>query len=97
MADVRKGKDIPIPLKIDGALRFVTGATKYTTFSDVVKMVLKKTGISKDYRHLFSMVEVTKDGEHCMCGKDRVLRRIKEWGDEPNKFVLRKNSFNVDL
>ena len=90
MADAKTLKDLGIPLRIDGATRFVKGATKYTTCGDVIKMVLKKTGIQKEYRRLFSIYEVTQNGERVLTCKTRILGEMKKWNDNNNRFVLRK-------
>lgn len=91
MADVQNLKDKGIPLKIDGSTRFVKGATKYTTCGDVIKMVLKKTGVKKEYRHLFTIYEVTRDEEKALPCKSRIMKVMESWKGEPNKFVLRKS------
>ena len=83
-------KDRGIPLRIDGVTRFVKGASKYTTVNDVIKMVLKKTGIGKEYRHLFAIYEVSLVGEKLLPPKDRILKLIASWNDAPNKLILRR-------
>lgn len=90
MDDVKHLKDKGIPLKIDGCTRFVKGATKYTTCGDVIKMVLKKTGVRKEYRHLFSIYEVSYDVEKALPCKSRIVKVISTWRGEPHKLVLRK-------
>lgn len=90
MDDVKHLKDKGIPLKIDGCTRFVKGATKYTTCGDVIKMVLKKTGVRKEYRHLFSIYEVSNDVEKALPCKSRIVKVVGTWRGQPHKLVLRK-------
>ncbi|XP_060556374.1 uncharacterized protein LOC132717025 [Ruditapes philippinarum] len=91
MADVLHLKDKGIPLKVDGSIRYVKGATKYTTCADVIKMVLKKTGIKKEYRHLFAIYEVSLNTEKPLPCKSRIVKVIQAWRGEPNRLVLRKS------
>lgn len=90
MVDVQHLKDKGIPIRIDGSTRYVKGATKYTTCSDVIKMVLKKTGIGKEYRHLFAIFEVSLHEEKQIPCKSRIVKVIEAWGGAQNKLVLRK-------
>lgn len=90
MAEVQHLKDKGIPLKIDGSTRYVRGATKYTTCADVIKMVLKRTGIGKEYRHLFGIYEVSLFDEKQIPCKTRILKVIESWRGVPNKLVLRR-------
>ncbi|XP_045176400.2 uncharacterized protein LOC123536949 [Mercenaria mercenaria] len=91
MADVQHLKNKGIPLKVDGSIRYVRGATKYTTCGDVIKMVLKKTGVKKEYRHLFAIYEVSFDAEKALPCKSRIVKVVESWRGEPNKLVLRKS------
>lgn len=90
MAEVQHLKDKGIPLRIDGSTRYVRGATKYTTCGDVIKMVLKKTGIGKEYRHLFAIYEVSLQEEKLIPCKSRILKVIESWAGATYKLVLRK-------
>ena len=90
MVDVQHLKDKGIPLRVDGITRYVRGTTKYTTCSDVVKMVLKKTGVGKEYRHLFAIYEVSLHEEKQLPSKSRIVKVIESWCGLPNKLVLRK-------
>ncbi|KAL4225340.1 Ras association (RalGDS AF-6) domain (N-terminal) member [Mactra antiquata] len=91
MTDVQNHKDGDIPLKVDGVTRYVKGVTKYTTCGDVIKMVLKKTGIKKEYRHLFAIYEVSRDTEKALPCKTRILKEFKAWRGQQKWFVLRKS------
>ncbi|KAH3870739.1 uncharacterized protein LOC127868332 [Dreissena polymorpha] len=90
MVDVQHMKDKGIPLRIDGSTRYVKGATKYTTCADVIKMVLKKTGIGKEYRHLFCIFENSLTGEKLVPRNERMLKLVQSWNGGPNKLVMRR-------
>ncbi|XP_052799408.1 uncharacterized protein LOC128231023 [Mya arenaria] len=90
MSEVHGMKDRGIPLRVEGGTRYVKGATKYTTVSDVIKMVLKKTGIGKEYRHLFAIFEISLHGETMVPYKQRILKLIESWHGGPNKLAMRR-------
>ncbi|KAL4229330.1 ras association [Mactra antiquata] len=93
MNQTMRRKYTEIPLLIDDNLKYVKGVTKYTTCSDVIKMILKKTerGTSDNKSDGFGIYERSRGIERLLPGKGRILKIMRSWGtDGQYELVFRK-------
>lgn len=93
MAESRKKKSKEIPLKFGNNIRYIKGVTKYTTCTDVIKMVLRKMDDGKENGgpEAFGIYESSRGIERLLPGKSRLLKVVRSWGMDNNyEFVFRK-------
>lgn len=93
MADSRKKKSKEIPLTFGDNIRYVKGVTKYTTCSDVIKMILRKLDDVKENGgpEAFGIYESSRGIERLLPGKSRLLKVMRSWGmDDYYELVFRK-------
>ena len=81
-----------VPVQFDGNVLLVKNVTKYTTCSDVVHMLLLKSGFSVERISSYVMFEATGDLERMLSGRTRIIKTLRSWGCENDnfRFVLRK-------
>ena len=58
-----------VPVHFDGTVLLVKNVTKYTTCSDVVHMLLLKSGLSVDRISSYALFETTGDLERMLSGR----------------------------
>ena len=80
-----------VPIYFDGKVLLVKNVTKYTTCSDVVHMLMLKTGISIKRISSYTLFEFTGDLERMLQGRTRIIKTLRSWGCEKDnfRFVLR--------
>ena len=69
-----------------GAVLLVKNVTKYTTCSDVVHMLLLKSGLSVDQISSYALFETTGDLERMLSGRTRIMKTLRSWGCEKDNF-----------
>ena len=81
-----------VPVYFDGKVLLVKNVTKYTTCSDVVHMLVLKSGISIERNSSYNLFEGTGDLERMLSGRTRIIKTLRSWGCEKGnfRFVLRK-------
>ena len=81
-----------VPVHFDGNVLLVKNATKYTTCSDVVHMLLLKSGLSVERISSYALFEAIGDLERMLSGRTRINKTLRSWGCEKDnfRFVLRK-------
>ena len=77
-----------VPVSFDGKVLVVKNITKYTTCSDVVHMLLLKSGLSFERISCYALFEATDDLERMLPGKTRIMKTLKSWGCEKDNFRL---------
>ena len=75
-----------VPVHFDGTVWLVKNVTKYTTCSDVVHMLLLKSGLSVDRISFYTLFETTGDLERMLSGRTRIMRTLRSWGCEKDNF-----------
>lgn len=93
MAETRKKKSREIPLTFGENIRYVKGVTKYTTCSDVIKMVLRKLDDGKENGgpEAYGIYESSRGIERLLPAKSKLLKVMRSWGMTDNyEFVFRK-------
>ena len=82
-----------VPVHFDGNVLLVKNVTKYTTCSDVVHMLLLKSGLSVERISSYALFEATGDLERMLSGRTRVIKTLRSWGCEKDsfRFVLKKD------
>jgi hypothetical protein len=81
-----------VPININGTHMIVKGVSKYTTCSDVIKMVLKKVNIGRENgsSEAFGIFEYAHGTERLLSGKSRLLKVMRSWGRHDDcEFVFR--------
>ena len=80
-----------VPVYFDGKVLLVKNVTKYTTCSDVVHMLMLKSGISIERISSYTLFEVTGDLQRMLQGRTRIIKTLRSWGCEKDsfRFVLR--------
>ena len=81
-----------VSVYFDGKVLLVKNVTKYTTCSDVVHMLVLKSGISVERISSYTLFEATGDLERMLSGRTRIIKTLRSWGCEKDhfRFVLRK-------
>ena len=62
--------------------------TKYTTCSDVVHMLLLKSGLFVKQISSYALFEATGDLERMLPGRARIMKTLRSWGCEKDNFRL---------
>ena len=63
----------------------IEGVTRYTTCDDVIEMVFYSTPIETDSYAIF---ESSCGVERMLYGKESVLKVVRSWGADQNRFTL---------
>ena len=81
-----------VPVHFDGKVLLVKNITKYTTCSDVVHMLLLKSGLSVERLSSYVLFEAIGDLERMLSGRTRIIKTLRSWGCETGnfRFELRK-------
>ena len=81
-----------VPVHFGGNVLLVKNVTKYTACSDVVHMLLLKSGLSIERISSYALFETTRDLERMLPGRTRIMKTLRSWGCEKDnfRFVLRK-------
>ena len=81
-----------VPVHFDGNVLLVKNVTKYTTCSDVVHMLLIKSGLSVERISSYALFEATGGLERMLSGRTRVIKTLRSWGCEKDsfRFVLKR-------
>ena len=77
-----------VPVSFDDKVLVVKNIIKYTTCSDVVHMLLLKSGLSFERISSYALFEATGDLERMLQGKTRIMKTLRSWGCEKDNFRL---------
>ena len=85
-----------LPVYFDGNVLLVNNVTKYTTCSDVVHMLLLKSGLSIERISSYALFETTGDLERMLPGRTRITKTLRSWGCEKDNFSLALRKIEED-
>ena len=85
-----------VPVHFDGNVLLVKNVTRYTTCSDVVHMLLLKSGLSVERISSYALFETTGDLERMLSGRTRIMKILRSWGCEKDNFRFELGEIEED-
>ena len=76
-----------ITLKIGEKSKTIQGVTEYTTCSDIIKMVLRKSDSTKETELAYAIFESGSKCERMLSDQTRILKTMRSWGAD-NSYQL---------